>query len=211
MRRVWPRVFRAAEFSAIIVALVTFTGWLGECEDRTTERRYRAWELINSAARLPADGGRSDALQNLMKDGRSLAGAFLDKAYLPEINLRSADLSNASMNHARLHGADLEGAVLNGADLRGADLSSSMSCPETGYRWSEHDVAPGVCDKPIERRTNLKGASLWRVKLQGADLNGADLTCTVLHMADLRGAKNLKQEQLNVALGGRSTRLPQET
>jgi hypothetical protein len=210
VRGAWPGVFKALEASAIVVALITFGAWLSECEDRTIERRYRAWELINGAAHLPGDGGRSDALQNLVKDERSLAGATLDNAHLPEINLREADLSNASMRSARLYGADLGGAVLNGADLRDADLSSSMSCPGTRYRWSEHNVAPGACDQPVERRTNLRGAFLWDADLRGADLNKADLKCAVLHTADLRGVKNLKQDQLNSAFGGKVTKLPHD-
>jgi uncharacterized protein YjbI with pentapeptide repeats len=210
VRGAWPGVFKALEASAIVVALITFGAWLSECEDRTIERRYRAWELINGAAHLPGDGGRSDALQNLVKDERSLAGATLDNAHLPEINLREADLSNASMRSARLYGADLGGAVLNGADLRDADLSSSMSCPGTRYRWSEHNVAPEACDQPVERRTNLRGAFLWGADLRGADLRGADLECAVLQFTDLRGAKNLKQDQLDAALGGKLTRLPHE-
>ncbi|MDZ3837640.1 MAG: pentapeptide repeat-containing protein [Rhodospirillales bacterium] len=210
MRRVWPRVFTAAEFAAFVVALWTFAAWLCEGEDRATERRYRAWELINSAAGKPGDGGRTDALQNLVKDNRPLAGATLDNAHLPEINLGEADLSNASMQSARLYGADLGGAVLNGADLRDADLSSSMTCPDTGYRWSEHDVPPETCEQPVERRTNLRGAFLWDADLRGADLNKADLKCAVLHTADLRGVKNLKQDQLNSAFGGKATKLPHD-
>lgn len=180
----WPRFFRFAEFSTFLAVIVTFVGWLRETEDRAMERRYRAWELINGAAYLPGDGSRSDALENLAKDGRSLAGAVLDFAHLPGINLGSSklsgqrvDLSRASMRDAQLYGADLEGAVLDGADLTGADLSSSLSCPGPDYRWSSIDDTTKVfCEKPDQRRTNLKGASLTHAKLHGAHAHSSTRT-----------------------------------
>lgn len=210
VRRAWPGVFKALEASAVVVALITFGAWLSECEDRAIERRYRAWELINGAAYLPGDGGRSDALQNLVKDERSLAGAFLERAQLPEINLSSADLSDAKMRKAQLYGANLKDAVLTGADLRDANLSMSMSCPYTAYRWPQQNFPWGACAEPTMRRTNLRDADLSGADLRSADLSGADLKCAALQFADLRRAKNLTQDQLDAAFGNKLTRFPHE-
>lgn len=68
------------------------------------------------------------------------------------------------------------------------------------------------------RRTNLRGAILREANLTRADLSFADLRDvdfegaifdrTVLVGADLRGAKNLKPEQIERAVISRETKLP---
>lgn len=209
LRRVLcPWLLTWTEFFALVAAIFLVIVWLSECDDRSRERRYRAWELINSAAGLPGDGGRSDALENLARDGRSLAGAVLEEAHLPEISLRSADLSEARMKKAQLYGANLEDAVLTGADLRDANLSMSMSCPDTANRWPEQKFPWGACAEPTKRRTSLRDADLSGANLQGTDLSGADLKCAKLQFADLRGVRNLTQDQLNATFGGKLTLLP---
>ncbi len=70
---------------AVLIAVIF---WMFEADDRTKERHYRAWELINSARGSTADGGRIDALQDLNEDGVNLAGAPLEEAWLVGIDLR---------------------------------------------------------------------------------------------------------------------------
>lgn len=55
-------VFFRLEQIAVIGAVLF---WFSEAPDRTKERHYRAWELINSARGSTGDGGRIDALQDL--------------------------------------------------------------------------------------------------------------------------------------------------
>ena len=51
----------AGKFTVLVVAVF----WVYECDDRTRERHYRAWDLINAARGSTGDGGRRDALQDL--------------------------------------------------------------------------------------------------------------------------------------------------
>jgi hypothetical protein len=124
-----------------------------------------------------------------------LSGADLRWADLSGADLRGADLSlallgetilrGANMRGANLSGADLSLALLGGADLRGADLRGAL-------------VAAASLTQ-----TDLRGANLTK-----ADLSLAFLTGTNLRGVDLSNAKGLLQEQINVANGDSTTKLP---
>lgn len=118
---------------------------------------YQAWAVVNSAQGKGGSGGRIDALQDLTRNGVSLAGVRLDGAWLEGIDLQGARLSRASLREANLSGAKLQGANLEGADLTGVDLTGA-------------DLQGAL----------LQGVAVSEAKLGTADLRRADL-------ADLRG------------------------
>jgi hypothetical protein len=118
---------------------------------------YQAWTVVNSAQGKGGSGGRIDALQDLNRNGVSLAGVRLDDAWLEGIDLQGARLSRASLRGANLSGARLRGANLEGADLANTNLTGA-------------DL----------RGAFLKGAELSGAQLGTADLREADL-------AELRG------------------------
>jgi len=118
---------------------------------------YQAWSVVNSAQGKGGSGGRIDALQDLNRNGISLAGVRLDGAWLEGIALPGARLRQASLREANLIGADLQGADLTAADLADVNL--------TGAKL---------------QGAFLKGANLAGAQLGTADLRGADL-------AELRG------------------------
>jgi len=106
-----------------------------------------------------------DTVEQAVKEGADLEGAYLggadlEGAYLKGADLRGADLKGAYLKGAYLRGAYLKGADLEGADLKGADL----------------------------RGAYLRGAYLKGAYLRGADLKGADLRGAYLEGADLKGA-----------------------
>jgi hypothetical protein len=113
----------AGRFTILVVAIF----WFLEAGDRAKERHYRAWDLINSARGSTGDGGRKDALQDLNKDGVSLAAAPLEKASLPKVDLRGAYLVGTRLEGANLAAANLEGARLGGANLHYADLGGARN------------------------------------------------------------------------------------
>jgi pentapeptide repeat protein len=113
---------------------------------------YQAWAVVNSAQGKGGSGGRIDALQDLNRNGVSLAGVRLDGAWLEGIALPGATLTRASLREANLSGARLAGANLEGADLTGARLTGA-------------DLQGAL----------LKGAILAEAELGTADLRRADL------------------------------------
>ena len=100
---------------------------------------------------------------------------------LAQANIPGANLSGANLSGADLDSADLKSAYLSGANLSDANLSGA----------------------------NLRGADLTGANLRSANLRGANLSVAYLIRADLTGAKNLIQTQLNEACGNNKTELPE--
>jgi pentapeptide repeat protein len=123
---------------------------------------YHAWTVVNSAQGKGGSGGRIDALQDLNRNGVSLAGVRLDGAWLEGIDLRGAKLSRAGLREANLRGAILQGANLEGADLTNVNLTGA----------------------------DLQGAFLKGADLSGAELGTADLR--VADLAEIRGWQSIR-------------------
>jgi len=163
----WPFWLTAAANTLIIVQiLVVFAGvyqlWARREERRKAEAEaavvalkaanYQAWQVVNSAQGKGGSGGRIDALQDLNRNGISLAGVRLDGAWLEGIQLPGAHLPHAGLREANLSGANLQGANLLAADLTDANLVGANL-----------------------RGAFLKGATVKGTQFGTADLAGADL------------------------------------
>jgi uncharacterized protein YjbI with pentapeptide repeats len=111
---------------------------------------------------------------------RDLEGVNLEGANVYSTELIGANLKGANLQRASLEQANLEKADLTGANLQGANLMYA----------------------------DLDGANLTGAALSGAMMKGASLSGTILDDADLAGARNLTQQQLDVAHGNGQTRLP---
>jgi hypothetical protein len=131
-----------------------------------------AWGLIFASGPL----SRPFDLYHADLSGESLMGDDLHNA-----NLIGANLKGAILGSADLSGADLTGANLEGADLSFATLIRS--------KLSEARL----------READLSNADLGGAYLSGANLSGANLSRAALDHADLSGAKNLTQAQLDGA------------
>jgi hypothetical protein len=150
----------AAELAALLTA--AYQLWARRGERRLAEAaaaivalkaaNYQAWQVVNSAQGKGGSGGRIDALQDLSRNGVSLAGVKLDGAWLTGVALPEAQLNYASLREANLSGANLQNASLEGADLTEVNLAGA-------------DL----------RGAFLKGAVVSRAQLGTADLRGADL------------------------------------
>ena len=153
--------------------------------------------------------------------GADLNSADLNSAYLSRVdlsganligaNLTGANLTGATLSRVDLTGADLTGANLGLADLNGAYLSGANL---TGANLSRTNLRSADLSGANLRGANLIGTNLSVAYPIGADLTGAnlrdaDLTGANLSRANLRGAKNLIQTQLNEACGNNETDLPE--
>ena len=140
-------LFDLLELAGRCTVLVVAIFWMLEADNRAKERHYRAWDLINSARGSPGDCGRKDALQDLNKDGVSLAGAPLEQAYLPGINLKGTDLGLANLKGAALWKANLKGAhYLTQEQLDAANGDDRTVLPEGLTRpahWSRSEGNEG--------------------------------------------------------------------
>ncbi|MDZ8263847.1 pentapeptide repeat-containing protein [Nostoc sp. ChiQUE01b] len=142
--------------------------------------------------------------------------ANLQKAILPEANLQGAILRKANLSQAILYDANLEGTVLCDANLEravlcDANLEGAILCDanleEVNFEGSNLQDA------------NLIGSNLQRAKLAGANLESALLSTANLQEANLQeanlcganlsGLENVESQQIEQAIGDRTTILPE--
>ncbi|MBK1988761.1 pentapeptide repeat-containing protein [Sphaerospermopsis aphanizomenoides BCCUSP55] len=137
--------------------------------------------------------------------GAKLFLANLQGAKLGKTNLRSAGLIAANLQGANLNGANLQGANLNAAKLQQTDIYFA-NLSEASLTEADLDHAnlmgANLCQATLDE------ADLSWANLMGANLSGARLCDVRLTGAILTGAKNLESEQIVMALGDRTTRLP---
>ncbi len=176
-------LFEVLEYVGKLSLLVAVATYFIEIPQRREQARqqkkqthYQAWQIINSAKGLSGDGGRTQAIQDLNKDGVEMVGIPCENAYMnnlqvPGAKLRRANFRNADLRWANFANGDLRNADLQGADLRDANLSGA----------------------------DLLGASLLNTKFQGANFAGTKLDGADVKNAVFQGAKNLTIGQIKVS------------
>ena len=112
------------------------------------------------------------ALEEAVKGGADLRGAYLSDAnlrgaYLSGANLSGADLGDADLSGANLGDANLGGANLGDADLSGANLS--------GADLGDADLGDAYLGGAYLGGANLRGANLGDAYLGDANLGDAYL------------------------------------
>ncbi|MBW4571095.1 MAG: pentapeptide repeat-containing protein [Tolypothrix carrinoi HA7290-LM1] len=150
---------------------------------------------------------------NLQQATLKLANLCGAKLFLA--NLQQAKFGKANLQNTGLIGANLQQANLNGANLSNANLNAAK-LQQTDVLFANLSKASLI--EVDLYRANLMGANLQRAilheanlceaNLMGANLYGANLCDVKLEGAILTGAKNLDPQQIRVALGDRTTRLP---
>lgn len=123
-------------------------------------------------------------LSNTDLRGANLVGAHLEGANLGKAHLERANLGKAHLEGAILWKAHLERAYLGKAHLEGATL------------WEAHLEGADL------REAHLEGATFWKAHLERADLRKAHL-----EGADLRGVRDLTQEQVKSSITDEHTKL----
>lgn len=159
-------------FSVLVAVILYFA----ESGDRTRQRHYTAWAVINSAQGKGGNGGRIDALEELNRDHVALTGLDASLAFLREVQLPNAALSRCSFQ-----AADLRQSVFHDADLSFCNLRSA------NFRDANFE------------RARLSDADLNNADLSGADLGSADLSRADLENADLRmtDLKNIRWDGIS--------------
>ena len=166
---------------------VNFVLWRDGKYDPIAEDEIRSYiGLTHSVTREQSSNLRDADLRGADLSGQDLARYDLTGANLAKANLQDANLLEASLGGASLIEANVTNANLSQADLTNAILDSA--------RLIGADLSDAA----------LRGARFRGTYLEGAMLAGADL-----EGADLRQALYLTQEQVDQALVGSATRLPE--
>lgn len=142
--------------------------------------------------------------------------ANLQKAILPEANLQGVVLRKANLSKAILYDANLEGAILcdaklEGAILCGANLEGAVLCDANlkGVNFEDSNLQDANLIGSNLQNAKLAGANLEAVLLSTANLQDANFQEANLSRANLSGCENLELQQIEQAIGDRTTMLPE--
>lgn len=127
-------------------------------------------------------------------EGCDLSGRILAGAKMSNSVFNGSNFSNAVLARADASGSSFEEANFTHADLRRANLVEAH-CPRAVFENAM--LAQADARGADFRFADFTGADLRRVRLDGADIAGADL----------RNAEGLTQAQLDRACGDRLTRV----
>ncbi|MFZ3330519.1 MAG: pentapeptide repeat-containing protein [Candidatus Acidiferrales bacterium] len=164
------------EYMSSLSILVAVIFYFSESGDRTKQKHYQAWQVINTAQGKGGSGGRLEALQELNSDRVPLVGVDVSGAFLMGIELKGSKLVRANFS-----GADVRNSDLSGVDFSDANLQSA------NFRYSKF------------RKTSFERAQLDDADLVGADLTGADLSGASLTNVDLRNTNLTGIQWRNIA------------
>ncbi len=176
------------EYLGSLSVLVAVLFYFSESGDRTKQKHYQAWQVINTAQGKGGSGGRVEALQELNADGIPLVGVDVSVAFLQGINLAGARLLRANFNATDLRDGDFLAADFTDADLRSANLRGS-NLQRATFRGAD------LSD------SDLSGANLAQADLSGANLDNADLQDADLRECKWRNIAHLKKANIE---GGRN-------
>lgn len=151
------------EYLGSLSILVAVFFYFHDAGNRTKQRHYQAWQVINTAQGKGGSGGRIEALQELNEDGEPLVGVDVSGAFLQGLHLRKARLVRSNFSAADVRNSNFADADLEDSELRSANF----------------------------RQSNFANASLSRTHLddadfQSANLSNSDLSGTTLDGTDLR-------------------------
>ena len=186
------------EYLSTFSVLIAVIFYFAESGDRTRQRHYAAWAVINSAQGKGGSGGRIEALEELNRDRVPLTGLDASMAFLQGVQLSNAMLSRCSFQSADLrqsilHASDMAFCNLRSANFRNADLDHTQLADAD---LTEADLTGA----------NLTSANLDRVDLSSADLRNTDLSgvqwkqIASLRQANIFGIKNAPDGFLQFAL-----------
>jgi hypothetical protein len=169
------------EYLGVLSVLVAVIFYFSEAGDRTKQKHYQAWQVINTAQGRGGSGGRIEALQELNADRQPLigvdaAGAFLQAIRLPGARLQRANLNACDLRDADFSSSDLEWANLDSANFRGADLTRANlgharleDADLVGAKLASADLREADCKNADFRNTDLKGIRWDKMQVEGAN------------------------------------------
>jgi len=159
------------EYLGSFSVLVAVIFYFSESGNRTKQRHYQAWQVINTAQGKGGSGGRIEALQELNADKVPLVGVDVSSAFLQGLKLEDANLLRSDFSAADVRGSDLKSSNFTSANLRSANFRNS-------------DLEDASFEDADMKDVDLWGSNLSRASFRDADLSGADLT-----FADLKGVQ----------------------
>jgi hypothetical protein len=196
------------EYRGSLSVLVAVLFYFSESGDRTKQRHYQAWQVINTAQGKGGSGGRIEALQELNADRVPLVGVDVSGSFLQGVNLENAHLVRATFSAADLRNSNFHLADFTDADLKSANFRES-NLTQANFHGADLDN----CDL---NGADLTEANLADAKLDDADLGDANLSGVVwstirsIKNANIEGVKNAPPKFVEWAIQQGAVRTPEE-
>jgi uncharacterized protein YjbI with pentapeptide repeats len=186
------------EYLSTFSVLIAVIFYFAESGNRTRQRHYTAWTVINTAQGKGGSGGRIEALEELNHDHVPLIGldgslAFLQGVELPHAQLSRCSFEASDLRQSNFREADLTFCNLHSANFRNADL--------THARLADTNLSDADFNG-----SDLSSANIERANLSGIDLRNADLSnfrwndISSIQMANVYNVRNAPDGFLAYAL-----------
>lgn len=166
------------EYLGSLSVLVAVIFYVSESGDRTMQRHFQAWQVINTAQGKGGSGGRIEALEELNADRVPLVGVDVSGAFLQGIQLQNARLARSNFSSADARNSSFRFSHFAGSDLHFANFRQGDF---TGALFAECDMSDA----------DLSGADLTEADFTGATLDRADLSNAILRGIHWQGIKSL--------------------
>jgi len=176
------------EYVGTLSIFFAVVSYFAESGDRTKQKHYQAWQVINTAQGKGGAGGRIDALEELNKDGVPLIGVDVSDAFLQGVDLERGELGRSNFSSADVRGGGFKAARLEFANLASANIRNG--------NFQNADLRDATLQDADLQNANLGDADLERADLSKADLRYADLRnirwqmIANLKLANIFGVKN---------------------
>lgn len=160
-------------------------------EEMKSGYREQAHLLEKGVPSRQVTAGRvREAMLDLLRNRKSVAGGDFCGVDLSEQDLSGADLrgcylEGANLSNAKLAGANLEGAILVFSNLSGCDLSGARL---GGANLGAANLKDALIDGADTRGVQFAKSNLAGTKLTHCDLSDTDFSETVLEGTDFSGS-----------------------
>lgn len=181
-------ILSVLESVTIITGVILFI-FSGAQQERKNSQ-YLACIVLDIAGKRKTSYARIQALQELNKDGFSLAESNLRDANLRGIQLEDADFSFADLNNVNFESAYLNGTSFWGAKLDKANFTLARLKRADFYNANlqEAKFGRGRLHNAFFKQTNLSGSDFSRAELEKADFTDANLKNGNFSSANLQRA-----------------------
>ena len=178
----------ALEYLSSFGVLVAVIFYFAESGERTRQRHFQMWQVMNTAQGKGGSGGRIDALQELNADHVALVGVDVSGAFLRGVKLRKAALVRANLSGVDARDGEFTEADFSFAEMRSANFR--------GGKFERAILRDADCTDGDFSGADFSGTDLSRVDFSNADLRDADLRdarwkgIASVRMANIYRAKN---------------------
>ncbi len=171
------------EYLGSLSVLVAVIFYVSESGDRTMQRHFQAWQVINTAQGKGGSGGRIEALEELNADGVPLVGVDVSGAFLQGIRLPNGRLARSNFSAADARNSSFRFSHFTDSDLHFAN-----------FRQGDfHGALFAGCDMDD---ADFSGADLTEADLTGATLDRADLSNSTLRGIHWQGIKSIRMANI---------------